>query len=100
MSRDPGLQPERTALAWNRTALGSAVVGACLLRCGVRCGLPLEVAAGLCAAAVAVLAGVAVRVPRNAAVSRNVLCCLAAGIVLAGLLMAAQLIVTLGSSSS
>ncbi|WP_200843944.1 DUF202 domain-containing protein [Pantoea sp. 18069] len=32
--RDPGLQPERTALAWNRTALSMLVVAAAWLKIG------------------------------------------------------------------
>lgn len=32
MSRDPGVQPQRTALAWQRTALSILVNGALLVR--------------------------------------------------------------------
>lgn len=33
-TRDPGLQAERTALAWNRTGMGLLLNAALLLRCG------------------------------------------------------------------
>lgn len=55
MARDGGLQPERTALAWSRTAHGALVNALVLLRAGVvdarrelvATGLLLLVAAGL-----------------------------------------------------
>jgi uncharacterized membrane protein YidH (DUF202 family) len=47
MDRDPGLQPERTQLAWRRTALAMGVVT--LL--AIRLALPLGTAGALLAAA-------------------------------------------------
>ncbi|MGY0498897.1 DUF202 domain-containing protein [Nocardia sp. FBN12] len=45
MSRDPGLQPERTILAWQRTALSATVLAACLLQMTVDTGpRPMAVA--------------------------------------------------------
>jgi uncharacterized protein DUF202 len=38
VSRDPGLAPERTRLAWQRFALGLAVIGALGLRDGLARG--------------------------------------------------------------
>jgi hypothetical protein len=67
MTADPGLQPERTALAWQRTALSAAVTAVLLLRGGLTRHAPLEIVAGVCAAAAVVLSAVAmVRVPRTA----------------------------------
>lgn len=40
MNRDPGLQPERTALAWRRTALAMLVNGALLVRAAIEARSP------------------------------------------------------------
>ncbi|GHF60631.1 uncharacterized membrane protein YidH (DUF202 family) [Amycolatopsis bartoniae] len=60
-SRDRGLQPERTALAWQRTGLSAAVVAVLLLRSGITSGSALELAGGACAAVVVLLSAAAAR---------------------------------------
>lgn len=44
---DPGLQPERTALAWSRTALALSVNALLALRAGLIAGEPLLVIVGV-----------------------------------------------------
>lgn len=59
--RDPGLQAERTAMAWQRTGVSAAVVAVLLLRTGIAHTAPLEIASGALLTAVSVLAVVASR---------------------------------------
>lgn len=54
--QDPGLAAERTALAWNRTALAVAAVAALLLRIAERHPSPM---AGLATAIIALLVALA-----------------------------------------
>ena len=57
---DPGLQPERTALAWTRTAFAIAVNAALSMRAGLVTGTPWLVVVGvllLAASAAAVAIG-------------------------------------------
>jgi uncharacterized membrane protein YidH (DUF202 family) len=44
---DPGLQPERTALAWSRTSLALAVNALLAVRAGLVAGEPLLVVVGV-----------------------------------------------------
>ena len=58
---DRGLQAERTRLAWSRTALAFAAVGALMLHLGMSTGGPLDETPGviaLCSAAATYLLGV------------------------------------------
>jgi uncharacterized membrane protein YidH (DUF202 family) len=60
MARDPGLQPERTALAWQRTGVaGSLVGGVAVLAAAHRDSLPLVAVTALLTAASALAAGFA-----------------------------------------
>lgn len=54
MSRDLGLQLERTNLAWNRTSLASTACALLLLSTAARHGWGLATAPAVCAAAVSV----------------------------------------------
>ncbi|WP_043842420.1 DUF202 domain-containing protein [Amycolatopsis taiwanensis] len=91
--RDPGLQPERTALAWQRTALSAGVAAVLLLRSGLLHAAPLELMASGCALAVAVVAWLVGRRPGNTGAPRRVLLamttatCVTGALALAGLLL-------------
>ncbi len=58
-SRDPGLQPERTELAWRRTALSAAACSALVLHAAARGGWGFGVVPGVLLAAVALAAALA-----------------------------------------
>lgn len=90
--RDPGLQPERTVLAWQRTSLSAVVTTALLLRVGLEHQQPFGLAAGICALVVAVLAWTGGRMVLRPVARRVVLksaalvTCLAGGLVILFLL--------------
>lgn len=48
LHQDPGLQPERTVMSWDRTLLALFVVAAMLLRWYTAVGLAALIPAGLC----------------------------------------------------
>ena len=63
MTRDPGLQPERTALAWQRTGVATLLVGGGAAAAAVHRGAPFVVVAALAALALAAATAVPPRQP-------------------------------------
>ena len=92
--RDPGLQAERTSLAWGRTALAASITALLVTRDGFVSHQPALAAAGLLLLAAAAVTGAAARRRQSAIVaavtqgrnpvSRN------------GMLLMASLVVVLG----
>lgn len=99
MTRDPGLQPERTTLAWRRTALSAVVVSALLVRTGLSRFAPFALAAAACALAVAVLAWRYSRRPNAHGSPRHFLLAVAVAAGAAGALAAMHLVWLVGEGS-
>lgn len=91
-SRDPGLQPERTALSWQRTALSAAVAAALLLRTEVTRGSPFGLIAVGCALVVVVLTWLMSRRTGNCGAPRWVLLGTAAAVYVTSLLTVVELL--------
>ncbi|MFB7470815.1 DUF202 domain-containing protein [Kitasatospora sp. NPDC056184] len=79
---DPGLQPERTALARRRTALSALVTAVLALRCALTHRSPADTAAGLLLVAVAALC-VAPGLGTRAGRAATAVCAGAAGLLIA-----------------
>lgn len=92
--RDPGLQPERTALAWQRTALSAAVVAILLLRTGVSHGSPLELTAAACALVMVATAWLTGRRPKKHHTPRPMLIATATAACATGLFALLELLTT------
>jgi uncharacterized membrane protein YidH (DUF202 family) len=86
---DRGLQPERTALAWQRTGLAAAVAAVLLVRTGIVQGSAWEIAGGAFAAAVVPLSALAARAVPS---TRTRLTLATAAVVASGLCTAVHLL--------
>lgn len=65
MSEDPGLQPQRTTLAWTRTGIGAAALTGILIRNATTSGAVIDIVAATFAGAAALSILVFARLRRD-----------------------------------